>query len=840
MKSGIKSVILKSASVLILVGVITTGISLKKTPSRPLKKDSPEEPYENFMLQRTYPNKSFDIKAYRTGLDKAAADYASQKKNTAALTWQLEGPGNIGGRFNCIAVCPGNSSIMYAGSANGGVWKTSDNAQTWTPLTDALPCQAIGAIAINPSNVNEIWIGTGDVNISGTMYAGSGVYKSTDAGLTWVHQGLASSYVVSGIIFNRNNTSEVLIATMGNAFNKDLNRGIYKTADGGATFTKMLTVNDSTGIIDMIQHPVNPAIIYASSFTRQRTDLASVTMGTEVYVYKSIDFGQTWTKLSGGLPNGALHQRIGLSISKSNPSLLYALYSTSDGSNPLLYKSADDGTTWTQVIINNLSPSSYGSYGWYFGKIYVDPVSPGTLYMPGVDLQYSTDGGVNWSLRTPVWSSYQVHGDGHWIQFNSSSDMIYCTDGGLYRTLDGGQNWTDIENIPVNQFYSVTENPNNHGEYAGGVQDNGTMFGNASMMNGFTRLYGGDGFTVEYTSNPGLVYAESQNGNIVYDDAFNSGMWYSLQTDPSQNYNWHTPYFASKHNQNTVFFAGQNVMRIYGSPYNTYNIISPALPDPNSSSFVNNISALSQSLLDSNIIYAGTSDGRVWNTLDNGLTWTNISPFQGISYYVTAVLPSPNNASTAYVTRSGYRANDNTPLIFKSTNNGQTWTNISGNLPPLAVNAIQVAPMDENTIFIANDAGVYYTSNAGISWTRLGSNMPLVAVLDIRFNYNNTKLIAGTFGRSMYTIDLTAILTGIAVNALTPRADVQIYPNPAGDFATVVCNRKIDAVNLYSPDGSLVRRSNSGALNLSFLPAGMYIAEIHAGGAVVRKQIIKN
>ncbi len=551
--SGLKK-LLFIAVIMLVVGVCL--FVLRKRP-KPEERTIPDEPYEAFMLQRTYPNKTFDIQSYKAALNAAFKEQQMAKTNSS-LVWELEGPGNIGGRFNCVAVDPNNSAVIYAGSANGGVWKTTDNGQNWLPITDGFPYQAIGAIAINPSNSNEIWVGTGDLNISGTLYTGNGVYKSTDGGQSWIHLGLADSYVISSIVFNSVNTSEVLISTMGNPFFKDNNRGLYKSADGGLSFIKRLFVNDSTGIIDMVQHPTNPAIVYCSSFSRLRTEEQSLVYGTEVAVYKSTDFGQNWVKLAGGLPNGAVHQRLGLAICKSNPNILYALYSTSDGNTiPELYKTSNGGTTWQQVNINTFDMNSYGAYGWYFGKIYCDPNNADLLYVPGIDLLYSSNGGADWSLRTPPWYNYAVHGDGHYLHFNSSSDMIYCTDGGLYRTNDGGNNWTDIENIPNNQFYAVTENPNQHGEYAGGVQDNGTMFGNAAGMNNYTRLYGGDGFTVAYTPSSSLVYSESQNGSIVYDDNFNSGNWQDLQTDPSQNYNWHTPYVISTHNSSVLFYGAQ-------------------------------------------------------------------------------------------------------------------------------------------------------------------------------------------------------------------------------------------------------------------------------------------
>ena len=824
-------------STLVIVILFFTITSISHHPEKKISsiqkvKESPDEPYEEFMLQRTYPNKVFDVKAYQSALN-SAVSLNRNKRLSRQESWTLEGPGNIGGRFNCIAVNPLNTDVMYAGSANGGVWKTSDNGNSWAPMFDLIPYQAIGAIAINPNNVNEIWVGTGDLNISGTMYLGNGVYKSVDAGITWTYLGLADSYVVSAIIFNPANTNEVLVGTMGNSFSRNDKRGIYKTINGGLSFVQTNFVNDSTGIIDMVQHPVNPSIVYATSFSRLRTPRASLIKGTEVYVYKSTDFGQTWNILSGGLPNGDVHERLGIAISASSPDILYALYSTSDYTNPQLYKTTDGGTIWTQVTIDTFEPYYYGRFGWYFGKIYIDPNDPNTLYIPGVELQYCTDGGSVWNLR----AQDPVHADGHFMYFKSSNQFIFCTDGGLYRTTDGGGTWEDIENIPNNQFYAVTENKNNTGVYAGGVQDNGTMYGNAAGINNFTKFYGGDGFTISYTNNPSLLYTETQYGNIVFNDNFPSGNFNGIDQDTNQNYNWHTPYFLSHFGEDTLYFAGQRVMRISNAPYGSFTIISPVLNDSTSPQRVSNISTINQSKLISNILYAGTADGNVWNTLNGGNTWNEITPFQGNSYYVTRVMPSPNEASTAYVTRSGYRDNDNTPLIFKTVDNGVNWTNITGDLPLLAVNDIEIYPGNENIIFIANDAGVYFTLNGGVNWERVGDNMPFVAVLDIHLNYNAGKIIAGTFGRSMYSIDITNLITGIA--SVEKKIDISIYPNPSSDFINIKTDSKIDVVRVYNSLGVLMIQSQLQLIDISAFPAGNYFVKIMQGENKVVKRFLK-
>jgi photosystem II stability/assembly factor-like uncharacterized protein len=795
-------------------------------------------PYEDFMLQRTYPSKTFDILAYKSALEKAASARSAKnfRSSSTPLQWTLEGPGNVGGRFNCIAVNPLNHDVMYAGSANGGVWKTNDNAINWFPVFDSIPYLAIGAITINPGDTAEIWVGTGDVNISGTMYTGNGLYKSSNSGQTWTYVALANTYVVSAIVFNPANTNEMLVSTMGNPFLKDNNRGIYRSTNGGAVFSNVQYLNDSTGCIDLVQDPVHPDILYATSFTRIRTDELSLYTGTENYIFKSVDFGQTWSQLSGGLPNGLTHERIGVAVAKSNPDVLYAFYSASDGNMPEMYKSTDAGSSWSPVSLANFQLSLYGNQGWYFGKIYCDPSNADVVYIPGVYLQVSYDSGLNWTggtFNSPNW----VHADGHYMVFNSSNEIIFCTDGGLYNTTDGGTVWNDIENIPNNQFYFVTEIPYQHGVYAGGIQDNGTNYGNASLFNSYIQIYGGDGFTVTYPANQQLVYAEYQYGGIVYDDLFPSNNWQFVDKDTVEKYSWRTPYILSHFSDDTLYLGGETVQRIESAPYGFHTTISPVLHDPNSPERVCNISTLNQSPLNRNILYAGTADGKVWNTLNAGNSWNDITPFQGARFYVTRVMPSPNDINTVYVTRSGYRQNDNTPLVFKSVNNGAAWTSISGDLPALAVNDILIYPGNENIIFIANDAGVYMTVNGGVNWERVGDNMPFVAVLDISLNFNNNRIIAGTFGRSIYSVDITPLVTNLSTVELAGMFSV--YPNPVSSRLNFNPAFFVARIEIYSSKGDMVLEGKSNSIDVSMLQTGNYFIKIYSGSNETIKRFIK-
>lgn len=781
-----KKQILFSIPVLLIVSIIFFYEEAKyawlKEPSfdewkRPMQADK-KVPNEDFFLQRSYPDAFVDPVAYRTVV---ASAIAAKENIREEKDWTVEGPGNIGGRINCMAIDPGNSNVMFVGNASGGVFKTTDGGNTWFPVFDEQPFLAIGAITIDPSNHETIWVGTGDLNISGYPFIGDGVYKSIDGGINWTHMGLEAQSIVSKIIVDPSNADIIYASTMGIPFFESTDRGLYKSTDGGLTWTKKLFVSENAGVIDMVMNPANPQVIYAASWNRIRNNETSMVYGPDSHIYKTTDGGNNWTILSNGLPSFTTC-RIGLAMSVQNPDKIYAMIVDTTFFLQGVYKTTNGGAAWTNAT-GNFDNGLFGGQGWYFGKIFVNPQNDNEIYLPGVDLQKSTNGGTTWSPATPPWWTYEVHADGHYMDFVDGSTFFYCTDGGMYKTTDNCATWTDAEDIPNTQFYRVTHNPHMPDKSFGGAQDNGTTAGNASQINSWSRIYGGDGFKPIFDpDNSNLFYVETQNGGLSYTNT--GGLSYNGFTnglDDNDRRSWDMPYMMSALD-NTIFYCG--TYRVYkrtGAPGGSWNVISQDLTDGVIfGDRFHVITCIGQSPFNANYLYAGTSDGNVWSTL-NGSTWSNMT-MNLPNRYVTSVHASPNQEATVYVTHSGYKSSEYIPHVHKSLNNGQQWIDISGDLPQWAVNDLLVVPGNEDKLFVATDGGVYYTINGGVNWNRLGANMPILAVYDIEFNTSNGNLIAGTFARSIWTIDINEI-TGLA--GAVSGINLQLFPNPVTDLLQI-------------------------------------------------------
>jgi hypothetical protein len=459
-----------------------------------------------------------------------------------------------------------------------------------------------------------------------------------------------------------------------------------------------------------------------------------------------------------------------------------------------------------------------------------------------VDQWRTTDGGQTWNTFTPPWYTYEVHADGHDLDFNSAGDLILCTDGGIYSSSDNGANWTDIENIPANMFYRVASNPFSPTEYYGGMQDNGTSGGNAAAVNNWPRIYGGDGFQAWFDpSNSGLWYVETQNGNVDFTD--DGGFSYYPLTfgDFTDRKHWDMPYLLSVHDPTVMYIGTHRVHKLTGAPYGAAVPISNDLTDgliyePR----FHTITALAESPLAAGHLYAGTLDGNVWVTTNDGVSWTDVTGSLP-NRYVSAVKGSPNMLNTIYVTHSGYKSNDFIPHIHKSTNNGQTWTDISGDLPQFAINDLVIMQGNENVLFVATDAGVYLTTNGGVNWTRAGNNMPVIPVYSLGTNTTGTTLVAGTFARSIQTISIAGLLTGTEAEATLPML-VHLWPNPAQETLLIELPAAAHAV-IMDMSGKEVwnQRCNAGVNSIAVgeLPAGVYFVRTNTGRVTRTSRFVK-
>lgn len=802
----------------------------------------PQKVNERMMLERAYPDAVFDLVAYKNGVGEALRARNSHMVRDL-LTWTVEGPGNIGGRFNTIAIHPTDPDIMLAGAATGGVFRTTDGGSTWSPVFDDQPYLSIGYITFDPSNPSTVWVGTGDANISGFCYVGDGIYKSTDGGTTWQHKGLVDQHIVASIIVDPSNSNIVYAATMGQPFMRDDNRGLYKTIDGGDSWTSVLFVSDQAGVIDMVMDPSDPQVLYVATFDRIRSNSESVAYGPNGKIWKTTNGGSDWLHLTNGLPNYPV-SRIGLAIALSEPNTLYAIVTDSTYGVEGIYKTLDAGMAWTSLDVSEVD-DLHSTFGWYFGKIHVNPLDPERVYILGVDSYTSVDGGTTWNMFTPPWYTYEVHADKHDMQFTSGNAILLCTDGGIYRTYDEGGTWEDIENIPVNQVYHAAENPHSPEEYWCGVQDNGTSRGNASTINSWERMAGGDGFLPKFDPvDPLLSYVEIQYGYVLYSD--NGGSDYfdcTTGIDENDRVNWDMPYTIDPFDRSILYCGTERMYKMEGAPYGVWEPISNDLSDGGSGR-VHTITTLSPSAVSANNIYAGTGDANVWASTNGGTSWNNVTGTLP-ERYVTAVVASPNLPNTVYVTHSGYREGENIPHVHRSDNNGTGWVNISGDLPQVAVNDILVRNGNEDLIFASTDVGVYYTVNGGLQWNRLGDNMPLMPVFDIEFNTSGTKVIASTFARSVQTCDISSLLT-VATNDMDPLTTaIVVYPNPVSDLLNIEMSKKaLVQVEVHDINGALVWNGVPGEVSSFTIPVkdlavGTYSVAIRSGNERSNHRFVK-
>ncbi len=764
-------------------------------------------PDDHFFMQRSYPDTAFPMAAYNKALEIARADYLRAKNQLGqrsgnSLVWESEGPGNIGGRINTIAVDPTNPSIIYVGTACGGVFKTTNAGATWAPIFDDQPYLSIGDIEIDPSNHNTIYVGTGDPNISGYPFIGDGVYKSTDAGQTWTNLGLVDQRIVSKLEVHPLNPNLIYAGTMGLPFQKNNQRGLYKSTDGGQNWNQVYYKSDSAGIIDMVLHPTDTNIIYITGWNRIRNSMVSLLTGPDCQILKSTDAGQTWQPIMSGIPNTSPLSRINIDMSASDPNLLFASVVNNAYDLQGIYKTTNGGQTWVALPNNGLPTDALGGFGWYFGHVKVNPANNNELFLLGVDLYRSSDGGINWTMAGPPWYTYDFHADKHDLVFDGNT--IYCgTDGGLYASTDRGDTWLDIENLPVTQFYHVAINPHNPGVYYGGAQDNGTCVGNKASINQWGRIFGGDGFDIQFHPLiPDIFYVETQNGAIYTTDDGGNYIYDAVDgIDNNDRRNWDMPYLLSNFNPD-VLYTG--TYRMYKSTNGNFPFWQPISNDltkgPIWGEGRNNISVVEESKLVNDRVFCGTSDGNVWRTIDGGNNWTSINATLP-NRYVTDLESSSLTAGLLMVSHSGYKDNDFIPHIHLSRNDGDTWTDISGNLPPIAINEIEISNLNDSLIFVATDGGVYYTVNQGAYWERLGSNMPVMIVYDLKIDALNQKLIAGTHARSVLSIPIDSINANLFV--------APIVTNISGD--DTVCTGGTSTLN--ATGGSFVNWSPSAGLS---------------------------
>lgn len=729
--------------------------SCGKTTAPTLNKlEKKSRPYDLFAFQRSYPDPEFDWKAWRQTLQQTRQTETVLARGSGGCDgnqspWTLQGPMNVAGRCNSLAIKPDDENTVLAGFSGGGIFKSTDGAVNWHPVFDDNPELAIGHITFDPSNPNIVYAGTGDPNVPSIVFNGDGIYKSFDAGESWQHLPNSPSGIISKVIVHPTQPSTVWAAVMGNPYTRDNHRGIYKSIDGGNTWTQVLFVSNQTGASSLVQSPANPQILYASFWDRLRNNFESVVYGPNAKVYKSTDGGNTWALLGGGLPTGVMG-RTGLAISQTNPDKVYAVYIDSLSTPGGLFKTTDGGNTWTPINIVQLKDAC-ADFGWFFGKIHLNPNNDEEVFFHAILLWRKGAGSNSW------FNAAGGHADSHDLVFAPSGRRYWANDGGVYRNNPGQSSWTKSKNLPTTQFYRTTFNPHAPNQYWAGAQDNGIQKGSGADINNWTPVFAADGFNCAFDPfDPNHFWVEIQNGTIhETTDGGASWIFGSAALGTSDRTNWDTPFFMSKHTPNQLYAATHRAYtKVSGGGWGS---ISGDLTDGNIlGARFHNVSCLNESPVTPNKLVAGTSDGNVWRREPNG-TWTNLTA--GLpDRYVTSVHYSPTLSNRIYVSHSGFRDNENIPHIHRSNDNGNTWQDISSDLPPIPVNDLLILPgHDDQVIFAATDAGVYFTLNAGTNWARLGGNMPYIPVFDLERNPVRNELVAATFARGIWTFPFDSV-----------------------------------------------------------------------------------
>lgn len=708
----------------------------------------------------------------------ASNDQPLDKISISGLKWRNIGPALTSGRVADIAVNPDNPYEYYVATASGGVWKTINSGLTYTPVFDNQGSYSIGCVTIDPSNSNVIWIGTGENNGQRSVAYGDGVYKSLDGGNSWEHMGLKTSEHIGKIIVHPDNSDVVYVAAIGPLWKKGGERGLYKTTDGGKTWNAVLTVDEHTGVSDLIMDPRDPDVLYASTHQRRRHVFTYVGGGPGSGIRKSTDGGKTWTEVNKGLPGVELG-RIGLVISPANPEILYAIVEAADGKGGF-FRSTNRAASWEKR-------SDHSTSGNYYQEIIADPVDENIVYSMDTWMKVTRDGGKTF---TNVGEDTK-HVDNHciWIDPHNNNHLLVGCDGGIYETFDVGKTWDFKENLPITQFYKVAlDNDVPFYNIYGGTQDNFSLGGPSRVItdHGITNqdwiiTHGGDGFESQVDpENPNIVYAQSQYGVLVRYDKL-SGEEVGIQPKPGKGendyrWNWDAPLAVSKHVKGRLYFAANKVFRSddYG---NSWKVISDdlsrqidrntlkvydrvlsmdAVAKNGSTSPYGTIVALSESPIDQNFIAIGTDDGLIHISENGGESWRKIDNIPGVPSrtYVNNVYLSQHDENVVYAAFNHHKYGDFKPYIFKSSDKGKSWTKISNNLPDRgSVYAIEEDHLDKNLIFCGTEFGVFFSPDGGQRWKKLGTGLPTIAVRDIAIQTRENDLVLATFGRGFYVMD---------------------------------------------------------------------------------------
>ena len=709
------------------------------------------------------------------------------------------GPALTSGRIADIAVNPKKTSEYYLAIASGGVWKTTNAGNTFSPIFDSQGSYSIGCVTIDPSNEHIVWVGTGENNNQRSVAYGDGVYKSEDGGKSWKNKGLKESQHIGKIIVHPRNSNIIYIAAIGPLWNKGGERGVYKSTDGGESWVRILNIDEYTGISDIVMDPRNPDVIYAAAQQRMRHVFTYIGGGPGSGIHKTVDGGKTWKKLKSGLPSIDMG-RIGLAISAVNPDYVYAIIEASDKKGGF-YRTTNRGASWSKM-------SGYSTSGNYYQEIYCDPKDKDKIFSMNTWLHHSENGGKTF-VKTGEKSK---HVDNHcmWIDPENTDHWRVGCDGGIYETWDHAKNWQYKANLPVTQFYKLAIDNSEPFYYVyGGTQDNNTQGGpsrtinNAGIVNSdWFITVGGDGFEAAIDPvDPNIVYSQSQYGWLSRYDR-KSGEKLGIKPQPGKGeaalrWNWDAPLIISPHNHKRLYFAANKLFRSEDRG-NSWTAISPDLTrqiDRNrlpvmgkvwsmdavmknkSTTIYGNIVALAESPLKEGLLYVGTDDGLFQVSENGGSSWIKYDKYPGIpeTTYVNDIIASEHDASVVYMVANNHKRGDFNPYILKSTDKGKSWKSIIGNLPKRgSVYALAEDHKNPKLLFAGTEFGLFFSIDGGAEWTQLKSGLPTIAIRDIEIQKREDDLVLASFGRGFYILDDYSPLRSFSDEII--KKDAHIFP----------------------------------------------------------------
>jgi photosystem II stability/assembly factor-like uncharacterized protein len=707
------------------------------------------------------------------------------------MSWREIGPAAPGGRVAAVAGSATNTKLYYLGAAGGGVWKSENGAQTWDPVFDKQGVGAIGAVTIDPTDNNTVWVGTGEANPRNDVSYGDGVYKTTDGGETWTNVGLQGSRYISRILVDPRNHNHVVVAALGDVFSDSTQRGIYVTNDGGRTWKQTLYVGPESGAGDLAMSAQNPSVLFAGIWKFQRRPWTFVSGGSEDGLYKSTDGGETWTQLQGhGLPAEPMG-RIGIAVAPSNGNRVYAVIESKDG---VLWRSDDGGNNWIKVSDDSLVDAR----AFYFTHVIVDPKNPDRVYALSFETMLSADGGRHFKA-----TAQDVHSDFHaiWIAPNDPTRILIGEDGGYVLTVDGGQNWFFSRNVPIAQVYRVGLGTDNPYTVCGGLQDNNGWCGPSNSLDpsgiqnkAWIVTVGGDGeWGIPEPDDANWIWSDSQNGSIVIYNRVTKDGWIAQPYQQTAKESWELSTSRFRFNwESPIAFApwrapGGKVIGLVGgdvvfqttdrghtwtpiSPDLTRNIKAhqqpaggPIVNDVSGAEYTDTILDIEGSPLHRGEIWVGTDDGLVQLTRDGGKHWANVTP-PGAPHdgRFATVAPSPLVDGTAYATNDGHETGDSAPYVFVTHDFGKHWAKIVDDLPTNQwARTVRPDIRNRQLVYLGTEEGIWISFDGGAHWQSFRNDLPPVSVHDIRLEPRYDDIVVATHGRAIYIMDDVRAVQGL-------------------------------------------------------------------------------